>query len=182
MKTLLILLTAAMLAGCIGGNSPRYLSTSNGANSQSFILAGTDSGLWLSTNLGIGWAPVNDPTLARVPIRSIALGTWDSVGIVRTELVVACGSKAPMYRSIDSGRSWIATALTGVETIGSADFDGGRLLLAMNDNTVRSTTDCGRTWSAPVPLPAVIHGFERMPQAFGDQVYAATDAGVYIET
>lgn len=136
------------------------------------IFAGTDHGVFASTDSGEGWGPADTSEMSE-PIDGFAVIGADLFGTTPGE---------GMYRSADGGQDWINVNATGSNFFGLATL--GTVLFAgtfADPSTgagLFSSTDNGETWMS-VPLPG--HRMGALCTGYTD-VFAATDSGVFAST
>lgn len=100
-------------------------------NDPQHVVASGSEGTSVSTDGGKRWRPLD--------ARRVGLLIWAG-----KELALVDGS-GDVHTSTDDGRSWTRVGNTGGQPA-ALGFHEDELLAALADNTVRSSTDGGRTW------------------------------------
>jgi hypothetical protein len=140
------------------GSSGVSLSTNNGENwisagladtgvfcmavKNTDLLAGTNAGIYRSTNNGSHWTPINSG-LTNMLVRALLVNGTD----------LFAGTDGGVFRSTNDGASWsliesgITTAAARAFTVAS-DGSGGTNLLAGTSDGVFLSTDNGTSWSS----------------------------------
>lgn len=101
-------------------------------DSNGYVYAGTDSGVFRSTDNGGGWTQV----AAGSPVRTVAVG---SNGFVYA------GTSSGIYLSTDAGVSWYITTMT-YQTMSLAAAPSGAILAGTASNGIYASTDNGTSW------------------------------------
>ncbi len=156
------------------------------------LFAGTDAGVFLSTNDGTSWTGVNTG-LTDTFVRALAVAT-DSAG--GTNLFA--GTYGGVFLSSNGGASWtavsdgvtntfiIALAVSpsgaGVTNLFAATYGGdgktgtGGVILSTNNGTSWTSVNTGLTNTAPDALAIFPNG------TGGENLFAGTDGGVFLST
>jgi photosystem II stability/assembly factor-like uncharacterized protein len=116
------------------------------AGNDKVVLAGTEFGLYRSTNGGATWTQVTDGVESNINVADIAMR--DSVAIV-------VNGTSGFYRSTDSGISWIYQYINYLpEGLIAAFSDSGEFYIGSGEvNEVFKSSDEGATWKdAGAPL------------------------------
>jgi len=139
------------------------------------LLAGTDgAGLFQSDDGGQTWQAA-----AGIPATFVA-GLWfDPAG----NGVAYARTRRGLYRSDDGGRTWQPSAAeikARIDSLIPGPAAGQALLLA-NDGRVYETLDGGRAWQLQGDLgrSGAVYAAQSWPEAFGGEVLAATQAGLW---
>lgn len=109
-------------------------------DNHNYILAGTATGVFLSTNGAVSWSSVDKETIGERQVYSIYF----------TGKVVVAGTNRGVFYSEDKGRTWIQSP-SSISTLSIFDFvthqPSGHVFFAGSRGVYRSV-DGGRTWSA----------------------------------
>jgi hypothetical protein len=97
------------------------------------VVASGEQGLYLSTDAGRGWRPLDGGP---------ALLAWPSGG-----QLFAVAFDGSVARSGDAGRSWREVGQVGGEPAAFEGADGGDLYAALHDGTIKRSPDGGASWS-----------------------------------
>ncbi|MEO6324322.1 MAG: hypothetical protein ABIT01_07725 [Thermoanaerobaculia bacterium] len=103
------------------------------------VLAGTDSGVFRSTDSGANWA-LSNSGLPNTRIRCLASDP-------ASPLVVYAGIQGGLYRSADAGQTWNHLGSFGTQAVW-AILVTGTTILAGEDVGLRRSTNGGTSWSA----------------------------------
>ncbi len=136
----------------------------------SAVFAGTDSGVYISTNQGANWLP-RTTGLPKGFIRSFALNSS----------YVFAGTDSGLYRTSDAGVQWSA-ANQGlpISSVFSLTFCGSSLIAGMNARIFRST-DNGSSWIDA--SNGLVNSSEVFAlQVKGTSVFAGTLGGAFRST
>jgi hypothetical protein len=171
-SVLMLALSAAPDAGAQwvstnGCSQTVYCFTSIGTN----LFAGTDGGVFLSTDNGLNWDEV-DTGLTNHDVYALAVGGKN----------LFAGTNTGVFLSSNNGTTWMAingskldsTTVTALVANGSYLFAGtynGDIYISTNNGTSWSQASNGLTSST-------IYSFE----ALGDQIFAGTNFGVFSST
>jgi photosystem II stability/assembly factor-like uncharacterized protein len=149
--------------------------------SGSNVLAGTNAGIFRSTNAGDAWTKAGEGALASASVSAFA-----SIGST-----IFAGTSAGVYRSTDNGATWAESnqglpvgALASPPLV-LAFAVKGPMLFASANGTVFVSSDNARSWSrADTGLPAtsavtalVTSGSSVFAAALFDGIYRTTDDG-----
>jgi photosystem II stability/assembly factor-like uncharacterized protein len=141
------------------------------AANEQYICAGTDVGLFLSTNNGTDWTPVNigqsNPVISAVAVfgKDIFVGT-------------SASNRGFVFHSSDFGSTWIKTSfLTGSNVINFAVI-GNNLFAGTSANGVYRSTDNGTSWTNIYRSFLVAKSLT----AIGTNLFACNSLGVFIST
>ena len=132
------------------------------ATSGENIIAGTDEGIYYSTDKGTNWLQANGPTQF---IESIAA----SGNFVYAAIPSASG----VYRSLDNGVNWILSLQSTVDYVDVAAIDDYAFAGAFFDGA-RYSSNNGSTWNASIGFPFETSVFALGPVGEGI-VLAGTD-------
>ena len=138
------------------------------AFSETNIFAGTNyQGIFLSTNEGRVWTPVNS---------GLSLVWW--VGdIVVSGSDIFAGTDAGVFRSTNSGASWILTGFASPTNVNALAFAGTDLFAGTYYGAFLST-DSGADWIA---VDSGLAGVDVHDLAvYGRNIFAGTDSGVFV--
>ena len=114
--------------------------------SDDTLFAGTESGLYRSTNGGRAWREVAFPP-DRAPVLSLALSpAFDADGVL-----FAGTESAGLFRSDDRGKTWMQAGQRLVDAtingiILSPQFPSKSTILTVLPNRLLLSEDCGQTW------------------------------------
>jgi hypothetical protein len=97
------------------------------------VVASGEQGLYLSTDAGRGWRPLDGGP---------ALLAWPTGG-----QLFAVAFDGSVARSSDAGRSWREVGRVGGEPAAFDGADGGDLYAALHDGTIKRSADGGASWS-----------------------------------
>jgi hypothetical protein len=97
------------------------------------VVASGEQGLYLSTDAGRGWRPLDGGP---------ALLAWPAGG-----QLFAVAFDGSVARSGDAGRSWGQAGQVGGEPAAFEGADGGDLYVALHDGTIKRSADGGASWS-----------------------------------
>jgi photosystem II stability/assembly factor-like uncharacterized protein len=163
-------------------------------NPQKIWVGSVTGGIWVSSDGGASWAPVND-LLPSLVISSLAInptnsnemyaGTGEAVAAnLDTEINRGIG----IYKSVDGGTTWsrlsstdpaIDPAWLAVNRVAVSPADGNIVLAATVRGIYRST-DAGATWT---PVTSLNVRDVRFNPADGTKAVAGTDrASVFVST
>ncbi len=155
------------------GLSSNYVGTLalNGSN----LYAGTDTGLFLSTDNGSSWSEINNG-LPRDYVGAILISGNDL-------FVAIADSTGSLYRSTDNGSNWTKSGLTGWVTC--LIKSGSNLFAGLDNGTsqmggVLLSTDNGLNWTASnngltgIRVEAFVE--------IGSSLYAGTEKGINLST
>ena len=132
------------------------------ATSGDNIIAGTDDGIYYSTNNGNNWMPANGPLIS---IESIAAsGNF---------VYAAVPSGAGVYRSLDNGVNWILSLQSTVDYVEVAAMDDYAYAGAFFGE-VRYSSNNGGSWNASIGFPFETSVFALGPVSDG-MILAGTD-------
>ncbi|HUN64743.1 MAG TPA: T9SS type A sorting domain-containing protein [Bacteroidota bacterium] len=131
------------------------------------LLAGTNAGVFRSTDSGATWQAAGLSSVAIDALASVPSGTGG--------VIVMAGSAANgVFVSTDEGSSWTASGLAGITSLSFS----GKYLFAGTPSGLFRSTDNGITWSAAGLADTYVFGL-----APGTGVlFAATDGGLYEST
>jgi uncharacterized repeat protein (TIGR02543 family) len=151
---------------------PQLFISAVSCDTQNVALVGTyDKGVYRTTDEGASWVEVNSG-IRNGPSDRRILALFALPGIV------GLGTVNGAYKSLDGGRTWIATGLVGQ---GVYDFaidrtSGEQIWVGTNSGGVFTSYDQGETWlplGGPASIFTVVQGWDL-------QLYAGTrDSGVY---
>jgi photosystem II stability/assembly factor-like uncharacterized protein len=132
------------------------------------VLAGTDSGIYRSTDAGLSWQPSSDPASA-----------YDLVIDPANPNVLYAGANVRCYKSVNGGENWSATGAGLSGRCASLILASSTLLFGSNAGIYRSA-DGGLNWQeSDSGIPgSVILGLAAAPSAPG-LLYAAGYKGFY---
>ncbi len=138
------------------------------ANGNSLFLGTPANGVWLSTNNGETWTPVD----SGLPYKSV-------IALVAGNVAVFASTDSGVFRSNDNGTSWTAvnSGLTGTAIYGRYYplLMSGGSLFAATDSSVFRTTDQGANWTA---INSGLSQFGVMSlAASGNTLFAGTISG-----
>jgi len=146
-----------------GNGLPTDLSFIKGlASSGDNIVAGTDDGIYYSTNNGNNWLPANGP------IQSI-----ESIAASGNFVYAAIPSGFGVYRSLDNGVNWILSLQTTVDYVDVAAIDNYAYAGAFFGEA-RYSSNNGSTWNASIGFPFETSVFALGPVGDG-MILAGTD-------
>jgi len=144
------------------------------------IYAFNGSKVWKTTNTGTSWTSFNSPIL------SGQSGELVSVYFESTSTFYVGIDGVTLYKTIDSGASWIPLFSTGLSTISPQDFvmtDNGRLLYAFGyPYGMHISIDDGATWDflSSGTTARRIGGFQKIGStlyAYGSGIIKSIDNG-----
>jgi uncharacterized protein (TIGR03437 family) len=145
--------TAPVVVTVVGGTTARWTQTAGpeGATVRALLVqgsnvfAGTQGGIFRSTNDGASWTPASNGLTGQFVTALAANGTTLFAGTVGTSYVIASGG---VFRSTDNGATW-TPANNG---LGSLEIQSlgvnGTTLFAGTPNGVYRSTDNGANWTA----------------------------------
>lgn len=159
----------------LGSNNVSTVVTT-GAN----VLAGTDAGLYISTDNGDNWALVSNTNLTTVDVKQLA--------VVGSNVFVATYGSG-IYMSSDNGVTWTAKNAgfpflyaCGVSSVGNTIY------ASMSFDHVYTSIDNGTTWTAvtsavldDITVNSIISSGSNLIAASGS-CNGSSDEGVYIST
>jgi hypothetical protein len=148
---------------------------------KELLLAGTDSGVYFSTNLnsssGISWSAINKG-LTNKAIRSLAVSGTN---------IFAGTNGGGIFRSTDTGANWAAinTGLTNMNVYAIAVsgtnvlVPSANVFIGTNGGGVFRSTDTGASWAAVnIGLPNLnVHAL-----VYSTNLFAGTDSGIFMST
>ncbi len=170
-----------------------YAIAANGSN----ILAGCDSGIYLSTNRGLGWIRIektNSPAISFAAIGSlIFVGTAGSGVLTSSDLgntwhgdtsdhsivysfaqhdsSILKGTDNGAFRSVDTGKTWQSALLSGFE-VKALVADSAGILAGARSGAVLRTFDDGMSW----------HGLDSGLTNFFVSSFATTQSSIFAGT
>ncbi len=142
------------------------------------ILAGTHSGIFLSTNNGGNWTAVNNG----LPFDTIVseYATINSFAVSGTNIFAATGGRG-MFLSINNGSSWTAVdnGLTNFY-VNAITISGTNIFAATEGGGVFLSTNNGSSW---IPVNSGLTNLEVYSLvASGTKIFAGTYGGVFLST
>ena len=155
------------------GLSSNYVMTL--AIKDSNIFAGTDAGMFLSTNNGANWIAINNGLPVNTNVYSLAISGSN----------IFAGTQAGgVYLSSNNGSTWTYLGLSGAD-IRSLAIIGSDIFVGTYGNGVFLSTNNGVNWIATntgIPLNANVYAFATSGNNFfagtiGNGVYLSTDNG-----
>lgn len=130
------------------------------------IFAGTDEGVYVSTNNGIYWNAIDNGLPSDIQVYSLLINDGE----------LFAGTNEGIYESVQNGLIWIplGKSLAGYKV--TFLFENLGTIFAGTDNGTFTSSDNGASWSKPNNLlsDAAVNGMI----ARGDAIYAATNGGV----
>lgn len=144
------------------------------ATNGSTVFAGTRGGLFLSSDLGLTWVPINDG-LTNSFITSLAIGSGSNL---------YAGTYGGVFYSNNNGSSWSAanSGLTNT-SVNCLAINGSNLFAGTNEGVFYSTNN-GTNWTAVNSGLISINNGNRVRSIVIDSgnVFAGTDAGVFFSS
>ncbi len=124
--------------GPYGGEGLGFAGTPNGTGGTNLFLAAGYGGVYLSTNYGSSWTPVNNGLQGRYV---------SCVGSIGSN-VLAGTDVDGVYRSTDNGTSWtrVVNGIDEHETFTSFLADGANLLAGSYGDGIFLSIDSGASW------------------------------------
>lgn len=201
--SLLATVASAQWVQITGGYGDDVLSV---AQRDSLVIAGTNSGLYISHNAGANWTP---STLSVRSVQAILItdtrviagteigvfistdsgATWWYGGLTPNFVISLCRLGTLIFAgtdhggvlvSTDSGTTWDTTALTGGSVYSLVSF-GSQVLATVNLgnqwNNIYATADSGKIWTTP-DSALYIDGLDPL-LVDGSRIYAGGYGGVY---
>lgn len=187
----LLVTNSYLFAGTIGGGIYRSSDAGltwnvcNGAQSRTLngiallgtiLAAGTDQGIFLSSDNGADWVPENNG----IPVSNINMLISSGADLFAANLF------ANVYRSSDSGKSWslVNSGLPTKPAFWSLIASGTILFLGTDDGVYR-TTDLGESWMPEnngIPSSTTIWAMAANQQyvfagSFVDGIFRSSDSG-----
>ena len=146
-----------------GNGLPSDLTFIKGlATSGDNIIAGTDDGIYYSTNNGNNWLPANGPLI-----------NIESIAASGNFVYAAIPSGSGVYRSLDNGVNWILSLQSTVDYVEVAAIDNYAYAGAFFGEA-RYSSNNGSTWNASVGFPFETSVFALGPVGEG-VILAGTD-------
>ena len=137
---------------------------------SSRIYAGTTTGVHLSSDGGVTWAPINNGLPGNQVFSMATEGT----------ILFATTYSHGVYRSIDSGASWTSASAGIVQSeVNSIAGSGPNIYAVLEYDSLYSSTDNGTTWTADTSLHT---GGIISSTVIGQEVYAMTHSGIFISS
>jgi photosystem II stability/assembly factor-like uncharacterized protein len=148
--------------------------------------------LYSTSDAGVHWKPMLDVGPAQPDSHGVHEGVLDGVWFADAAhgwLMASEPGRPALYKTIDGGQTWARAALTPpIGVPGDAMFyltqplfrEGGSGVLGVftqDASVIYGTTDAGRSWSPPRPLPASNPPHLAMPDA--GHVWAAIDSKIW---
>ncbi|MBI5215642.1 MAG: hypothetical protein HY960_07800 [Ignavibacteriae bacterium] len=106
------------------------------SDSTTIILAGTEVGIYRSTNLGDSWVPSGLTSIRIASLEKDSNGT-----------IYAGTGNTGIYKSTDKGVTWTFTGLTGLGVNILFSPSGGNIFAGTEGNGIYISSDSGSTWS-----------------------------------
>ncbi len=140
------------------------------AVSGSDVFAGTDGGVFLSTNNGLSWIPANS-TLVNTDVSSLTISGSN----------LFAGSYGNVLLSTNSGASWTSvSAGLPLSYVNALVADGGNLFAGTYGNGILVSTNNGTSWTAA--NTGLGDNFVYALAVSGSSLYAGTNGGVFLST
>ena len=164
--------------------APKALSQSTSANdknpvyclaaSRNKIFAGSDHGVFVTTNKGSSWTAAS-AGLTSTDVRALAVSGTN----------LFAGTPVGVYLSTDNGTSWTAasTGLSGnALSVHALAVSGTNLFAGSDLGGVYLSTDNGTSWTAASTGLSGNALSVRALAVIGTNLFAGTDVGVYLST
>jgi photosystem II stability/assembly factor-like uncharacterized protein len=180
--TILLVLSASTEAF---GQSSHANSICCFAESGTKLFAGTDSGVYLTTNSGASWKAINYPP---------GLRGYSAMSIAMIGRILVCDFSGPIrdkkvyggvFRTDNLGASWTEAKITAAYNFFTAiAVSGTNLIAGTYGDGVFLSTDSGTTWSvANTGLPnRIVYTFVVFGTSSSAMVFAGTDSGFFRST
>ena len=148
------------------------------AVSNAAVIAGTDQGLYRSSDDGASWSLASPAAF-----QGVALAVAD--GFAYADVSTGIGTSTGIYRSSDDGASWDLVFTAGTLTLVSLAAEGAFVYTGdLLDGMLRST-DHGDSWSSITPVPGMgVYSIRPLATDLfagtgpaSDHVYQSTDHG-----
>ncbi|MCL5020792.1 MAG: T9SS type A sorting domain-containing protein [Bacteroidetes bacterium] len=140
---------------------------------QNKVFAGTDSGIFVSSNSGVTWARTDSGLIGSFSEEVNSLQLRDSN--------IYAGTGGGLFVSTNGGSRWVATGLTvRITTIGLV---GSTIIVGTPGNGVYLSTDAGVTWSSTnsgLPDGGYVNVYALA--VTGSEIIAGTDYGVLLSS
>ncbi|MEL7145960.1 MAG: T9SS type A sorting domain-containing protein [Bacteroidota bacterium] len=181
---------SGMASGHNGGLGRVNVVEVDPTNSNILYVGTAGGGLWRSLDGGNSWTPLTDG-IPRIGISGIAID-YSSPASNRTIYVLTGdgngghNSSVGVFKSMDNGRTWYSTELTGSRLIGAYKLKihpTDPLILYVADvNGIFKTSDGGASWlnktTDIIPGLAFFYDIEIQP-GNPSRMYASTDKRIY---
>jgi len=160
--------------------SPNGTGGTNLPAGQAGLFAGTNSGVFLSTNNGTSWTAINTG-LTSTLVLALAVSP-DSGGTGGTS-IFAGTSRGGVFLSTNNGTSWtqVNTGLMNTNVLSlavSPKGTGGTNLFVGTYDGVYLSTNNGTSWARAGLRIAIVHALA----VSGTNLFAATQSGVFLST
>jgi len=185
MLAVLLLVTSLAVGGTLPAHGALQRGATHGPGSRGFsafavsalnpqvVYAGTEKGVFKSTDAGKSWRPVN-AGLTDSYVFDLAIDQ-------RHPAILFAGTGRSVFKSTNGGTSWRKTSLSNVSAVALALHPRNpRVIYAATDDGVYKSGDAGATWRRVKTAPRVF-ALVIDPQRPAT-VYAGSGAGVFKST
>jgi photosystem II stability/assembly factor-like uncharacterized protein len=140
------------------------------AVSGSNIFAGTDSGVFLSTNYGTNWTAVNSG-LTNTDVRALAV----------IDSNIFAGTYGGVFLSTDTGTSWttVNSGLGANTHVYSFGVSGSNIFVATDSRGVLFSTNIGTSWTQ---VKGFVNPYTVSLAVSGSNILVGTYGGVFLST